>query len=174
MRFVRRIFWHFGKSGTRLLLRPAGQERRHRSAYRGARVLRCRAYFGKSGQGFGHRPQDLRDGRLVQGLRVKVRRRPERKPEHRQQGWRAAEYHDQIARGDSQGRHDADRRLHRVRRNTDRPRHQPYAGAGLRSGIDAGPCRVGRDRRRIYDRKRHDHRQRHHAGDKTRVEQPRF
>ena len=50
------------------------------------------------------------------------------------------------------GRNDTYRRLCRICRNAARSRHQSDAGAGIRSGINAGLGRLGSDGRRLYDR----------------------
>ena len=72
------------------------------------------------------------------------------------------------------GGHDPYRRLHRVCRNAERSRNKSYAGPWLRSGIDARTCRGRSDCRRVYDRQRNDDRQRHRAGDQTRLKQSRI
>ena len=110
VRRVRRLLGAVGQPGAGPCRRPAGAKRRHRADHRGAGVLRRRTHPGATRQGPRDRRSGLRDGGLVQGIRVEVRHRAQRESEPRQRRRRAAEHHDQVARRHRQGRHDSRRR----------------------------------------------------------------
>ena len=149
------------------LLVRAGRHRRH---HRGAGVLRRRAHPRAPREGSRDRRSRVRDGGLVQGVRVEVRHGARREPEPRQRRRRPAEHHDQVARRHRQGRHHARRRGLRVRRGAVGQGAVADAGARLRPGVDAGTRRGRRAGRGLHHRPRHDDRQRDRAGREARVE----
>ena len=114
VRRLRRVFRPFCEPGARSCggsTHPAGGHRRHHG---GSRILRRRAHSRAPRQGSGNRRGRVRDGRLVQGVRVQVRKRAGGESESRERRRRPAQHHDQVARRHRQGRHHARRGMLRV------------------------------------------------------------
>ena len=104
VRRIGRLLRAVGQSCARPRRGSARALRRHGAHHRSARVLRRRAHSRAALEGSRHGRSGLRDGGLVQGIRLEVRDGAEREPEPGQRRGRPAEHHDQVARRHCQGR----------------------------------------------------------------------
>ena len=171
VRRIRRLLRPLGEPGARSCggsAHPAGRHRRHHG---GPRVLRRRAHPRAPRQGSGDRRSRVRDGRLVQGVRVQVR--DARSARIRVPGNVAGGLLNITIKSLGAIAKAGTTRVEGCCGYAEVPVGQGAvadAGARLRPGVDARPRRRGLAAGGLHHRSRHDDRECDRAGREARVE----